>query len=304
MAEITASMVKILREQTGVGMMECKKALQEADGDVKRAANLLREKGAAKAVKRAGRATKEGRIAAKLTADKRKGALVEVNIETDFAARNDRFNHLVEVAVDTALACGCESLECLLGNKPVGDDAETVQALVTDSIAVIGENMGINRVQSYKVKDNTDGLVHTYIHPPGKVGVLIQLDAENAAAASNAKTEELAHELCLQIAFSNPAGIDSSTIPASVIATEKEVYRNKAIKDGKPEAMLDKIVEGMLKAYFKDNCLVEQMYVKEDKTSITQLVERTSKEVGGKITVAAFSRFQLGEGADEEGDAE
>jgi elongation factor Ts len=297
-------MVKTLREQTGVGMMECKKALQESDGDIKRAANLLREKGAAKAVKRAGRATKEGRIAAKLSDDKRKGALVEVNIETDFAARNDRFNHLVEVAIDTALACGCGSLECLLGNKPVGDDAETIQALITDSIAVIGENMGINRVQSYKVEDNTDGLVHTYIHPPGKVGVMIQLVCENAAAAADAKTDALAHELCLQIAFSNPAGIDSSSVPADVVANEREVYRNKAIKDGKPEAMLDKIVEGGIRAFFKENCLLEQMYVKEDKTSITELINRTAKEVGGKITVAAFSRFQLGEGAEEGGDEE
>lgn len=304
MAEITASMVKILREQTGVGMMECKKALAEADGDIKRAANILREKGAAKAVKRAGRATKEGRIAAKISPDKRKGAVVEVNIETDFAARNDRFSHLVDVAVDTALGCCCESLECLLSNKPVGDAAETVQALITDSIAVIGENMGVSRCQSYKVKDNTDGLIHAYIHPPGKVGVLIQLNCENAAVASNPKTDELAHELCLQIAFSNPAGIDNSTIPAAVIEAEKEVYRNKALKEGKPEKMLDKIVEGMLKAYFKENCLVEQMYVKDDKVSIAELINRTAKETGGKIEIAAFSRYQLGEGAGEEAEGE
>lgn len=294
-------MVKTLREQTGVGMMECKKALQEAEGDLKRAGELLREKGAAKAVKRAGRATKEGRITAKISDDKRKGVLVEVNTETDFAAKNERFGEMVENVAATCLKAEPGSLEDLLAAKPVGADAETVQAMLTETIAVIGENMSVGRCALVKLPEGAPGLVHTYIHPPGKVGVLVELRCENEDAAKNEATDELAHEICLQIAFSDPKGIDSSSIPEEVIAAEKEVYRAQAVKEGKPEKIHDKIIEGKLHGFFKEVCLLEQGYVKEEKKSVSQLIDEVGKEVGGKITVASFTRFQLGvsEGEDE-----
>ncbi len=295
MAEITAQMVKALREATGVGMMECKKALQEADGDVERAGNILREKGAAKAVKRAGRATKEGLIQAVVSDDKKQGAMVEVNIETDFAARSERFGQMVAMIAQAAIENQTEDAEAI---KAAEVDGKKIDTEIQDAQAAIGENMGINRVATSSVEDN--GLVHTYIHPPGKVGVMVTLKTENAEAASAQATDDLAHELCLQIAFSNPVSIDTSSIPEDVIAAEKEVYRNTAINEGKPEKIIDKIVEGKMKAYYKEHCLLYQAYVKEEKQSVQELMDQVAKEVGGKIEIAKFARFELGGGDDEE----
>ena len=299
MTQITASMVKELRETTGVGMMECKNALVESDGDVAQATKLLREKGAAKAVKRASRATSEGIIDARLTDDKRTGSLVEVNIETDFAARNERFIELVKIVADTAIANGSKSAEEVQASKPVGADTDTIATLVTDAITVIGENMAVGRANTLLVADGKSGLIHAYIHPPGKVGVLVALECENDAVAAHADTDTLAHDLCLQIAFSNPAGLDSSSIAQSLIDSEKEVYRNMAIKEGKPEKILDKIVEGRIKSFFKDSCLMEQGFVKEEKKSIKDLVAEVAKSVGGSITVTAYERFELGDNAEQ-----
>ena len=299
MAQITASQVKSLRDRTGVGMMECKKALAESEGDMKRAVALLREKGAAKAVKRAGRATKEGLIRAKASGDGRKAAMVEVNIETDFAARNEKFVELAETVCDTALACECAGKDALLQAAPAGGGAATVEALVTEVQTVIGENMGITRCVSAAVPEGQAGLIQTYIHPPGKVGVLVRLGCENDEAAGAEATVELAHNLCLQIAFSNPVSIDSSSIPAEVIEAEKDVYRNTALKEGKPEKIIDRIVEGRLRGFFKESCLVEQPYVKEEKQSVAALIAETAKAAGGQIEIAQFERYQLGDSAEE-----
>lgn len=293
-------MVKDLREQTGVGMMECKKALQESEGDMKRAVELLREKGAAKAVKRAGRAAKEGRIAALISEDNKKGVLVEVNSETDFAARNEKFGVLVDTAAATALEVDCADVEALLQAKPVQGDAATIQQLVTDTIGVIGENMGVGRCASLKVPDGKEGLVHSYIHPPGTVGVLVALCCENASVAQNTATDDLAHEICLQVAFSNPQGLSSDDIPEDVVAAEREIYKQQALQSGKPEKVIDKIIDGRMKSFFKEVCLLDQGYVKEEKQSVSQLVQEVAKEVGGTIEVTGFLRFQLGEGAGEE----
>lgn len=302
MAEITAALVKTLREQTSAGMMECKKALEEANGDLKRAAAILREKGAAKAVKRAGRTAKEGRIAVRVSDDGRTAAMVEVNTETDFAARNERFAELVEIVRDSALECGCcADLDCLLNMKPVRGDGATVQDLVTNAIAIIGENMAVRRCVCMRVPWDKAGLVRGYLHPPGKVGVLIELSCENEAVSKAGASRELAHNLCLQIAFSNPAGVTPDSIPADVIEAEKSIYRNQALKEGKPEKILDKIVEGRLKSFYKESCLLEQAYVKDEKQSVSQLIAQTSKAAGGKIEIVRFARYQLGETSGEEG---
>jgi elongation factor Ts len=294
-AEITAKMVKTLRDATGVGMMECKNALQEAEGDLERAGNILREKGAAKAVKRAGRATKEGLIQAIVSDDKKKGAMVEVNIETDFAARSERFGQMVGMIAKAAIDNQTEDADAI---KAVEIDGKKIETEMQDAQAAIGENMGINRVATSSVEDN--GLVHSYIHPPGKVGVMLTLKTENAEAASAQATDDLAHEICLQIAFSNPVSIDTSSIPEDVVASEKEVYRNTAINEGKPEKIIDKIVEGKMKAYYKEHCLLYQAYVKEEKQSIKELIEQVAKEVGGTIKIEKFDRFELGGGEDDE----
>jgi elongation factor Ts len=303
-AEISASLVKTLREQTGVGMMECKKALQESDGDIKRAATLLREKGAAKAIKRAGRATKEGKIMAKIADCKTVGALVEINIETDFAARSERFTEFAAVACDTALAIQASDVETLMAAKPVSGSAATIKDAMTDAQTVIGENMGVSRCTAFKVDDKKFGMIHTYIHPPGKVGVMVELACESAAVAQSDVTANLANDLCLQVAFSNPVSLDSSSVAPSVIEAEKSVYRNMALQEGKPENLLDKIIEGKMRAFFKESCLIEQAFVKEEKKSVGDLIKETSKTAGGKIEIVRFVRYQLGEtveeGADEE----
>ncbi|MFW6303687.1 MAG: translation elongation factor Ts [Candidatus Sumerlaeota bacterium] len=295
MAEITAQMVKTLREQTGVGMMECKKALQEAEGDLERAGNILREKGAAKAVKRAGRATKEGLIQAQLSADKKNGAMVEVNIETDFAARSERFGIMVDMICKAALENQTEDAEAL---KNAEVDGKKIETEMKDAQAAIGENMGINRVATSSVE--ADGLIHTYIHPPGKVGVMLTLKTESPEVADNQATDDLAHEICLQIAFSNPVSIDTSSIPEDVVNAEKEVYRKTAINEGKPEKIIDKIVEGKMKAFYKEHCLLYQAYVKEEKQSIQELIDQVAREAGGKIEIVKFDRFELGGGEGEE----
>jgi elongation factor Ts len=293
-AEISAAAVKELREKTGVGMMDCKKALQEAEGDLKRATDILRERGIAKAVKRAERATKEGRIQAGIRPDKRVGSIVEVNIETDFAARNEKFGELVNVVCQTALDCKCNSLDDILAAKPANGAAVNVETLVTDAIGVIGENMSVRHCKTFEIAKEGFGFVHSYIHPPGKVGVLVELVCENQAVAAHAKTAELAHEICLQAAFSNPVSLDALSISPELIASEREVYRNQTLQEGKPEKMVDKIVDGRIKAFFKEVCLLEQMYVKDDKKSITDLVNESSKAAGGKIEVTRFVRYELG----------
>jgi elongation factor Ts len=296
-AEITASLVKTLREQTGVGMMECKKALGETEGDLKKAVALLRERGAAKAVKRAGRATKEGKIQAKVAADGRSGALVEVNIETDFAARSERFVPFVDAVCDTVLATGVADPVALLAAKPTNGAAETIQALMTDAQTVIGENMGLTRADSFRIAAGQAGMIRTYIHTNGKVGVMIELKCDSAKTAQAEETRDLAANLCLQIAFSNPVSLDSSGVPAAVIEAEKSIYRNAAINEGKPEKMLDKIVDGRLHGFFKESCLVEQNYVKDEKTTVSALVAATAKALGGAIEIVRFARYQLGETA-------
>lgn len=296
MAEITASMVKELRDKTGVGMMECKKALQEAEGDLERAGTILRERGAIKALKRAERAASEGLIKAASSADKRKAALVEVNIETDFAARSDRFIKMTDIVVQTALERGAENLDALLAAAPVGNpEAGSVQQLVTNAIGVIGENMAVRRNAFFAVPEGKAGMVGTYIHHNGKVGVMVQMDCGSDAAAQSDTTAELAKNLCHQIAFSAPLAIDSASLSPEVVAKEREIYRNTAINEGKPEKILDKIVEGKLKSYFKDVCLLEQGFFKEEDKSIGALVIEAAKATGSEIKVARFIRFQLGE---------
>lgn len=295
MAEITASMVKDLRAQTGVGMMDCKKALQEADGDMEAAVKLLRERGAAKAVKRAERAISEGRIQAIVDESERKGAMVEVNIETDFAARNEQFGAMVDNICQTALATCCGSLDDLLAAKPVEGDAASVKDLVSETLAVIGENMGVHRCVCMSVPEGESGLVHAYIHPPGKVGVLMRLKCSSDEVAQSDAVREMIHNICLHVAFSNPLSLDSSSIPEKVVAAERDLYKTQALQEGKPEKIVDKIVEGRLKAFYKESCLLDQAYVKEEKMSVAQVVGEAAKAAGGEIALAEFARFQLGQ---------
>ncbi|OVE76216.1 translation elongation factor Ts [bacterium E08(2017)] len=279
MAEITASLVKQLRDATSVSMMECKKALIDADGDIEAATKLLREKGVAVAAKRATKETNCGMIASSSSDDGTAASLVEVNCETDFTAKNDDFKAFVQEL----------SVKGLNVDGSLSEDEDTKGALM-DIIAAIGESIVIKRNTKYQLEGN--GSVTPYIHLGGKVGVLVELSCEKAETADNDSYKELAKDLTLHIAACSPQYLTSDEVPADVIAAEREIYAKQV--EGKPENIIDKIVDGKLQKYYADVCFLNQPFVKEDKMSITELLDSKSKELGDTISVKKFVRYQLG----------
>lgn len=292
MAEITAALVKDLREQTGAGMMDCKSALTETKGDVEAAIDWLRKKGLSKAAKKADRVAAEGLIGISTAAGK--GAVVEVNAETDFVARNDHFQGLVKLIADAALSNGGDA-EMLRAAK-VGD--KTVQEAVASAIATIGENMSLRRAASLSVGK---GVVGTYMHNSiseglGKIGVLVALE-------STGDVQELAalgRLVAMHIAAAGPLAVDSSGLAADVIEREKNVLSDKAKASGKPANVIEKIVESGLKSYYKEVCLLDQPYVHDDKKSVAQALKEAEGKVGGPIKVTGFVRYKLGEGIEKQ----
>lgn len=277
MAEITAEIVKTLRETTGVSMMECKKALVEAGGDMTTATRILREKGIAVAAKKATRATNQGLIGSVVNADASAGSLIEVNCETDFVAKNDNFKAFVNGLAGKA----CET------DSPVADMAK---AEVAAKIAQIGENIVVRRNTRLTVAGK--GRIASYIHLGGKVGVLVDVGCEKDTTVSSPVFVELAKDITLQVAAANPTYLTSADVPADVIKGEREIYAKQVT--GKPANVIDKIVDGKLKKFFSDVCLVDQLFVKEQKMTVTQLVEQKSKELGDKICIRKFVRYQMG----------
>jgi elongation factor Ts len=278
MAEITAELVKQLREATNVSMMECKRALMDANGDMEKATRLLRERGMGVAAKKASRATNSGLIASATAPDGSAVSLVEVNCETDFVARNENFKAFVgEVA-----AKACES------DAPIG---EAVKAQITAKVAQIGENMVARRNTRYVLQGK--GRLASYIHLGGKVGVLVEVGCEKDASASSPVLADLAKDLTLQIAASSPRFVRPEDVDAQTLAAEREIYAAQ-VKD-KPKQVVDKIVDGKVKKFFTEVCLLEQPYVREPKTFVKQVVEAKSKELGDTLTVRRFARYQLGE---------
>lgn len=292
MATITAAMVKDLRETTGVGMMDCKQALAENDGDMQAAIDWLRKKGLSKAAKKAGRVAAEGLIGAVTHATK--GVVVEVNSETDFVARNEQFQGLVKMIAQVALKVGAD-VEAILAAK-IGD--VTVERAIADAIATIGENMTLRRAAELKVGE---GVVANYIHNAvtdgaGKMGVIVALE-------STGKTAELAalgRQLAMHVAATNPLAIDPSGLDAQTVAREKDVMADKYRQQGKPEAMIAKIVENGLKTYFKEVCLLEQAYIHDTGKSVAQALKEAEGKVGAPIQLTGFVRYALGEGIDRQ----
>ena len=290
MAEITAALVKDLREQTGAGMMDCKAALTETKGDITAAVDWLRKKGLAKAVKKAGRVAAEGLIG--ISTAPAKGAVVEVNAETDFVARNDHFQGLVKLIADVALSQDGD-LEKIKKAK-VG--TQTVEEAISSAIATIGENMTLRRAAALSVKQ---GVVGTYMHNSiseglGKIGVLVALE-------SSGNVQELTafgRLVAMHIAATNPVAVDPSGIPADVIEREKSVLADKAKAQGKPANVVEKIVESGLKTFYKEVCLLDQPYIHEPDKNVTQAVKQAEGRVGGPIRVTGFVRYVLGEGID------
>ncbi|MBI5129832.1 MAG: elongation factor Ts [Rhodopseudomonas palustris] len=293
MATITAAMVKELRETTGVGMMDCKQALNENDGNMEAAIDWLRKKGLSKAAKKAGRVAAEGLIGA-LT-DGTKGVVVEVNSETDFVARNEQFQGLVKMIAQVALKVGA-SVDAI-NAAPVG--SSTVAAAISDAIATIGENMTLRRAAALEV---SQGVVASYVHGAvidgaGKMGVIVALE-------STGKTDELAalgRQLAMHVAAANPQALDPAGLDPDVVRREREVMADKYRQQGKPENMIEKIVENGLKTYYKEVCLLEQAYIHDEKgKAVGQAVKEAEGKVGAPIKITGFVRYALGEGIEKQ----
>lgn len=287
---ITASLVKELRERTGVAMMECKKALTETEGDIDAAIKILRERSGAKAEKKASREANEGIVAAKIDESGKTGILVEVNCETDFVAKNDNFQAFVGEIADTVLSCGATELDAALAASK-GDD--TLGNFVKGKVLEMGENLKLRRLERLTLAG--EGAVASYIHLGGKVGVLIEVGAGKAETASSEAFKDLVKDLTLHIAATSPAGLKREDIPADLVESEKDIFRKQMEGQGKPADILEKIIEGKLGKFYSERCLLEQGFVKDPDTTIKALLEAKGKELGDTLTVNNFVRFGLGE---------
>ena len=288
----TAQDVKNLREQTGCGMMDCKKALTEADGNFEKAVEFLREKGLAAAQKKAGRVAAEGLVYAAADLSKNIGAMVEVNSETDFVAKNESFREFVQQVAEIVLDTNPTDVEALLASEM---GSQTVDAALKEKILVIGENLHIRRFVRY------EGPCVAYIHGGGTHGVLVQFKAD-AAVAANPAFVAFGKDVAMQIAAANPLYLNRTQVPADTIEKEKEILTQQAINEGKPEAIAQKMVMGRINKYYKENCLLEQPFVKNDEITVGDYVKATAKELGGDIEVIAYTRYEKGEGIEKKED--
>ena len=287
---ISAKTVKELRDRTGAGMMDCKKALTQTEGDIEKAIEYLREKGLAAAAKKAGRVAAEGVVKTFLSADKKKAAIVEVNCETDFVADNDQFTSFVDKVCALIVDVEVNTVEELEAVKFEGET--TVKEALIELIATLGENMTIRRFKKFSVKN---GAIQTYIHGGGRIGVVVKVESDNESPV----LEEVGKELCMQIAAANPLFLTEAEVDQESIDKEKEIYRVQALNEGKPENIVEKMVEGRIKKYYKEVCLMDQAWVKDGDKSIAKFVEEKSKEAGSAIKVAEFVRFERGEGIEK-----
>lgn len=292
---ITAGMVKELRERTGAGMMDCKKALNETNGDMDKAIEVLREKGLAAAAKKAGRIAAEGIVTTYISEDMKLGAVVEVNCETDFVAANDEFKALVENVAKMVALSNVSTVEELVAQKYIADESATLQETVTALIAKIGENMSVRRFERFKVEN---GIIQSYIHGNGKIGVLVELACEK----QDPVLATIGKDIAMQVAAANPLFLNKDAVDNESLEKEKEIYRVQALNEGKPENIVDKMVMGRVNKYYKEVCLVEQVWVKNGDYTITKYLQEESKKIGADITVARFARFERGEGIEKKED--
>ncbi len=292
MAAFTAQDVKALRDKTGCGMMDCKKALASADGDMDKAIDFLREQGLAKVAKKAGRIAAEGVAFATTNDDLSVGVVVEINAETDFVAKNDQFMSFVKTVANTIMAQNPADVAALLATTADGTDV-TVEALLQENIQTIGENIQIRRFE------RMEGACVAYVHAGGKIGVLVNFDTDVAAKP---EFEAYGKDIAMQIAALNTQYLNEADVPAEIIEHEKEVMRQQVINEGKPEAIADKIVMGKIGKFYKENCLIDQEFVKDNKQTIKQYTQNTAKALGGKIDIVKFVRFEKGEGLEKRQD--
>ena len=288
----TAKDVATLREKTGCGMMDCKKALTASNGDMDAAVDYLREKGLAAATKKAGRIAAEGMAYAYV--DGNVGVAVEVNAETDFVAKNADFQAFVKTVAETVASVNPADMDALLAAQAAGQSV-SVEDLRKEKVLTIGENIKVRRFQRY------EGAVTAYIHMGGKIAVLVRFDT-SAEIAAKAEFQEYAKNIAMQIAAVNPLYLNSSVVPADVIEHERKIATEQASTSGKPANVIEKMVDGKIKKYFKEVCLVEQEYVKDSKLSIQQYTDSVAKELGGSIQIAEYVRFEKGEGLEKRED--
>lgn len=288
----TAQDVKTLREITGCGMMDCKKALTEANGDQDKAIELLREKGLAAAAKKAGRIAAEGIVKAYVDTDKKVGVVIEVNAETDFVAKNADFQNFVDTCAKTVVECNPADVDALLACTAVGSDM-TVADLLTEKIQTIGENIKVRRFTRY------EGDVATYIHAGGSIGVMVKFDTDVADKEGFA---EYGKDVAMQVAAANPSYLNESEVPAEVLEKEKEILKIQAINEGKPEAIAEKMVQGRIQKFYKENCLIDQVFIKDNDLTVKKYTEAKAKELGGKIEIVSFVRLEKGEGLEKRTD--
>lgn len=276
---ITAELVKNLREKTGAGMMDCKKVLTETDGDMEKAAELLRERGIAKAAKKSGRVAAEGLVAAYVSEDKKVGAIVEVNAETDFVGKNAEFVEFVNDVAEIVANNNPENVEALLGTtyKSTG---KTVNEVLTDKIATIGENMTIRRIQRFE----SEGLIESYIHGEGKIAVLVDFKKGETT---------LAKDVCMQIAAARPEYFDRNSVPQERIEKEMEILKAQAMNEGKPAEIAEKMVQGRIGKFYGEICLLDQEFVKDSSIKVGALIESKGAEM------TRFARFEKGEGIEK-----
>ena len=277
---VTASQVKDLREKTGAGMMDCKKVLTETDGDMEKAIELLRERGIAKAAKKSDRIAAEGLVTACVSEDGKVGAVAEVNAETDFVAKNEEFRAFANDIAKQVTVKNPKDVEELLSQTFINDETKTVSEVLTNKIATIGENMSIRRFERFEGA----GLVESYIHGDGKIGVLVELEGGDT---------ELAKDICMQIAAARPEFLDRESVPAERLEKEMEILKAQAINEGKPEAIAEKIVLGRVGKFYSEICLVEQEFVKNPDMKVNELVASKNAKI------VRFARFEKGEGIEK-----
>ena len=276
---VTAALFKELREKTGAGMMDCKKVLTETDGDLEKAAELLREKGITKAAKKSGRVAAEGMVEAYISEDEKVGAIVEVNSETDFVAKNEEFRTFVMDVAKQIVKNNPESVEALLAEPAMFEEGKTVNEALIGKIATIGENISIRRFARF---ETTDGLIEKYIHGDGKIAVLVNMTSG---------TKELAKDVCMQIAAARPEFIDRDQVPAERVEKEKEILKIQTMNEGKPEAIAEKIVLGRINKFYQEICLVDQEFVKDPSKKVSDILKDSK--------VLEFARFETGEGIEK-----
>ena len=278
MAQITAAIVKELRERTGAGMMDCKKALVATEGDMEKAIDFLREKGLSQAAKKAGRVAAEGAVVAYVTEDGKTGAIVEVNCETDFVGKNENFQALAKSIAELIVKTNPADVDALLASEM---DGKTVKDVVTEAIAKIGENISVRRFVRY---ESAEGKVYSYIHGGGKIGVLVDMKGGDA---------ELGKDIAMQVAAASPQFLNRNEVPDSELEHEKDILTEQARNEGKPENIIAKMVMGRINKYYKEVCLVDQEFIRDGDLTISKLLKSKNADV------ARFARFQLGEGIEK-----